>query len=134
MLLQLQKQEIGLRLAAAARGLVYKENIAYMGPVYDKMSIDGNIVRIKFNFTGSGLVAKGDSLTGFAIAGDDHKFYWATGKVTGKNTLEISSPEVRNPVAVRYGWGNNPDDANLYNSADLPASPFRTDKWKGITE
>ena len=71
---------------------------------------------------------------GFAIAGEDHKFYWATGKVTGKNTLELSSPEVKNPVAVRYGWGNNPDDANLYNSADLPASPFRTDTWRGITE
>ena len=56
------------------------------------------------------------------------------GVITGSNTSEVSCPEVPDPVAVRYAWGNNPDDANLYNSAGLPASPFRTDQWKGITE
>ena len=66
--------------------------------------------------------------------GENHQFYYAKAIITGNNTIEVSCPEVQQPVAVRYGWANNPDDANLYNSADLPASPFRTDEWKGITE
>ena len=56
------------------------------------------------------------------------------GNISGKNAVEVSCPEVQHPVAVRYGWGSNPADDNLYNSADLPASPFRTDQWTGITE
>ena len=71
---------------------------------------------------------------GFTIAGNDHKFRWAKASITGPNTIQVFSSEVDTPVAVRYGWGNNPDDVNLYNSEGLPADPFRTDKWKGITE
>jgi len=130
------KQTVGKRLALAALKIAFKQDIPYTGPLYKTMNITGNKVTLTFAETGDGLKIrdKYGYVKGFAIAGDDHKFYWATGKVTGKNTLEVSSTEVKNPVAVRYGWGNNPDDANLYNSANLPASPFRTDKWKGITE
>jgi sialate O-acetylesterase len=73
-------------------------------------------------------------LKGFAVAGENHKFYWAKAVITGISTIEVFCPEVQHPVAVRYGWGNNPEDANLYNIANLPASPFRTDQWRGITE
>ena len=130
------KQTVGKRLALSALKVAFKQDIIYTGPVYKSISINENKAILTFDETGDGLKIKDKYgyVKGFAIAGEDHKFYWATGKVTGKNTLELSSPEVKNPVAVRYGWGNNPDDANLYNSADLPASPFRTDKWKGITE
>ena len=130
------KQTVGKRLALSAFKVAYKQDLTYTGPVYKSMVVSGNKVTLTFDETGDGLKIKDKYgyVKGFAIAGEDHKFYWATGKVIGKNTLEISSPEVKNPVAVRYGWGNNPDDANLYNSADLPASPFRTDNWKGITE
>ena len=100
------------------------------------MKINGNKVTLSFDQVGSGLNIrdKYGYIKGFAVAGEDHKFFWAMGKITAPNTLEVSCPEVQNPVAVRYAWGSNPDDANLYNSADLPASSFRTDKWKGITE
>ena len=121
------KQEIGLRLAKAAEGLVYKEKITYMGPIYEKMKIEENSIRVYFNFTGEGLIGKGDKLTGFAIAGEDKKFVWAEAKIDG-NTIVVSSPEISNPTAVRYGWSKNPP-VNLYNKENLPASPFRTDSW-----
>jgi sialate O-acetylesterase len=130
------KQTVGTRLALSALKIAYKQEVIFSGPVYKTMSISGNKVTLSFDQTGDGLKVKDKYgyLKGFAIAGEDHKFHWANGNVTGKNTLEVSSPEVLLPVAVRFAWGGNPDDANLYNSADLPASPFRTDNWRGITE
>lgn len=121
------KQEIGLRLALAAEAMVYEEKIPYSGPVYSKMKTAGNTIRLNFNHVEGGLVAKGDKLVGFAIAGNDKKFVWADAKIEGE-TIVVSSPEITEPVAVRYGWGDNPK-VNLYNKANLPASPFKTDDW-----
>jgi sialate O-acetylesterase len=121
------KQEIGWRLALAAEGLVYKEKITYMGPIYDKMKVEGNTIRIYFTYTGAGLKTKNEKLTGFAIAGEDKKFVWAEAKIDG-NTIIVSSPEIANPFAVRYAWSKNPP-VSLYNNENLPASPFRTDSW-----
>jgi sialate O-acetylesterase len=73
----------------------------------------------------------GGPLKGFAIAGEDGRFVWADAHVEG-DTVTASSPTILKPVAVRFGWANNPV-ANLYNSAGLPASPFRTDDWPGVT-
>jgi sialate O-acetylesterase len=70
-------------------------------------------------------------LKGFAIAGEDHKFVWADARIE-RDTVIVSSPKISKPVAVRYGWADNPI-VNLYNKAGLPASPFRTDDWPGIT-
>ena len=130
------KQTVGRRLALSALKVAFKQDIIYTGPVYKSMIINGNKAILTFDETGEGLKIrdKYGYIKGFAIAGEDQKFYWGSAKMMGKNTIEVSSPEVKKPLAVRYGWGNNPDDANLYNSADLPASPFRTDTWKGITE
>ena len=130
------KQTVGLRLALAGLKVAYQKDIVYTGPVYQSMNVEGNKVTLTFDQTGSGIKIKDKYgyLKGFAIAGEDHQFHWATGKITGINTLQISSSEVQYPVAVRYAWSNNPEDANLYNSADLPASSFRTDNWKGITQ
>ena len=130
------KQTVGLRLALAGLKVAYQKDIVYTGPVYQSMNVEGNKVTLTFDQTGSGIKIKDKYgyLKGFAIAGEDHQFHWATGKITGVNTLQISSSEVQHPVAVRYAWSNNPEDANLYNSADLPASSFRTDNWKGITQ
>jgi sialate O-acetylesterase len=119
------KQEIGRRLALAALAIAYSEKIVYSGPLYDKMKIEGNSIRLYFTNTGTGLVAKDGDLKGFAIAGEDKKFVSATAKIDG-NTILVSNPEINNPVAVRYGWGSNPL-TNLYNKENLPASPFRTD-------
>ncbi|MEO7984595.1 MAG: sialate O-acetylesterase, partial [Bacteroidota bacterium] len=121
------KQEIGRRLSLAALAIVYGEKIVYSGPIYDKMEISGNNIKVYFKQAGSGLVAKDGELKGFAIAGEDKKFVWANAKIEG-NTLIVSSPEILNPVAVRYGWGNNPV-TSLYNKEKLPASPFRTDSF-----
>jgi sialate O-acetylesterase len=121
------KQEIGLRLSVAARALVYKEKLTYMGPVYNKMNVEGNTIRVKFSSTGQGLVAKGDNVTGFAIAGDDKKFVWANAKID-RTSVIVSSPDVPNPKSVRYGWSKNPP-VNLYNKEGFPTSPFRTDNW-----
>lgn len=130
------KQTVGYRLALSGLKIAYHQNVLHSGPVYRQMVVAGSRIILSFDQAGDGLKIKDKYgyLKGFAIAGEDHKFYWAKAILTGSSTVEISCPEVEHPVAVRYGWGNNPEDANLYNSANLPASPFRTDQWKGITE
>ncbi|MDD4921649.1 MAG: sialate O-acetylesterase, partial [Bacteroidales bacterium] len=126
------KQEVGRRLALAARANTYGEKIAFSGPIYTSSKIEGNKIRISFKHTNDGLKTKdGQPLKGFAMAGSDHKFHWAEATIVG-NEVVVSCPEVPSPLAVRYAWGNNPI-CNLYNGAGLPASPFRTDDWQGIT-
>lgn len=125
------KQEVGRRLALIALSNIYGQKASWSGPLYKSYKKDGNQIRISFTHTAPGLKAKDGALKGFAIAGADHKFHWAKAVISGDEVL-VSSPEVPDPVAVRYGWANNPD-CNLYNGADLPASPFRTDNWQGIT-
>ncbi len=123
------KQDVGKRLALAARALVYGEKIVYSGPIYDSMTVEGSRVRLRFKHVGGGLVAKGQGkLAGFAVAGPDKKFVWADARIDGDNVL-VSSGEVPQPVAVRYAWADNPEGCNLYNKEALPASPFRTDDW-----
>ena len=68
----------------------------------------------------------------FEIAGEDRKWYWADAHVEG-DTVVVSSASVPNPRAVRYAWQSNPG-ATLFNGAGLPAGPFRTDSWPGMTE
>jgi sialate O-acetylesterase len=135
------KQDVGHRLALAARHVAYGQDLAYSGPTYDSLKIDGDKVIVSFKNVGAGLTiaaapstqpsvpqaAPADALQGFAIAGDDHHFVWATAAISG-DTIIVSSPEVKEPKAVRYGWANNPE-VNLYNKDGLPASPFRTDDW-----
>lgn len=122
------KQDVGLRLALAARAKTYGQNIAYSGPIYTGYKIEGNKIRISFSNTDKGLNAKDGKLVGFAIAGLDHKFEWAEAVIDGNDVI-VSSPNVEFPIAVRYGWSINPN-VNLYNGAGLPASPFRTDDWR----
>ena len=129
------KQDVGLRLALAALKTTYGKDIVYSGPVYESMKVDGNKVILSFTNTGSGLMTKDKYgyVKGFAIAGYDKKFFWAKAYIDG-NRVVVFSENVKEPIAVRYGWGHNPDDANLYNKENLPASPFRTDTWRGMTE
>ena len=89
------------------------------------MKIEGNRAILSFGHTGSGMFAKGGELKGFVIGGADGKFVPAKARIAGE-TIEVSSPEVAAPVAVRYGWENVPE-VNLFNKDGLPASPFRTD-------
>ncbi|MBI1929950.1 sialate O-acetylesterase [Candidatus Poribacteria bacterium] len=127
------KQEVGRRLALAAQSIAYGKEVVYSGPIYASMTTEGNKVRLRFMpHTADGLMAKGDEpLKGFAIAGQDHKFVWADARIDG-DTVVVWSDQVPHPVAVRYAWADNPV-CNLYNKAGLPASPFRTDDWPGVT-
>jgi sialate O-acetylesterase len=119
------KQDVGRRLALIALAKTHGKNIEFSGPEYRSMKIEGSRIRLSFDHA-AGLMAKGDKLQGFAIAGADKKFVWADARVEG-DTVVVSSPQVSNPTAVRYAWGNNPV-ANLFNQAGLPAVPFRTDR------
>lgn len=126
------KQTVGQRLSLVARHVAYGENIAYSGPLYQSHKIEGGAIRLTFAHADGGLKARdGGKLTGFAIAGADHKFHWADARIEG-NDIVVSSADVPMPLAVRYAWADNPD-CNLYNGAGLPASPFRTDAWAGLT-
>jgi sialate O-acetylesterase len=126
------KQDVGKRLALAAQKVAYNENTVYSGPTYKSMKKEGSKIIVTFDNVGGGLLAKGGELKEFAIAGPDKKFVWANARIEG-NTVVVSSEGLQNPVAVRYAWANNPDKANLYNKEGLPASPFRTDDWPGLT-
>ncbi|MBI4558199.1 MAG: 9-O-acetylesterase [Candidatus Hydrogenedentes bacterium] len=125
------KQDVGRRLALAARHVAYGEKLVYSGPIYRKMAIENGKIRLWFDHVGGGLVAKGGELRGFAVASEDHKFVWGKAGIEG-DTVVVYSPEAKFPVAVRYAWAANPV-CNLYNQEGLPASPFRTDDWPGIT-
>jgi sialate O-acetylesterase len=124
------KQETGRRLALIALAKTYNENIPYSGPLYKSHVINGNKIELEFTHTDHRLLTKGDTLKGFTVAGADKKFYPANAVIAG-NKVIVNSSNVANPVAVRYAWANNPL-CNLYNGANLPASPFRTDDWDNI--
>ena len=133
--------DVGLRLARWALARDYgQKNLEVSGPLFKALKVEGNKARLAFDHTGTGLMigkkdgrtpataASGEKLKHFAIAGADKKWFWAEAVIDG-NTVTVSSPEVKEPVAVRYAYQMNPDGANLYNKEGLPASPFRTDTW-----
>ncbi len=120
-----RKQPVGARLALAARALSYGERIEYSGPVFDSLRVEGNRAVISFTHLGEGLVAQGDSLKGFTMAGADGKFIPARAVIEG-STVVVTSEKITKAAAVRYGWAMVPD-GNLFNREGLPAVPFRTD-------
>ncbi|MEL7588134.1 MAG: sialate O-acetylesterase [Prolixibacteraceae bacterium] len=126
------KQEVGHRLALAARANTYGEKIDYSGPLYETYRSETGQIRLSFRFNEGLKSADGKTLAGFAVAGPDRKFYWAEAVIEG-NEVVVRSPKVKHPLAVRYAWANNPD-CNLTNRSGLPASPFRTDQWPGVTK
>ncbi|WP_367871239.1 sialate O-acetylesterase [Luteolibacter sp. Populi] len=126
------KQDVGKRLALQALAKTYGKKIVAAGPEFKEARAEGPAMRLSFDSIGGGLVAQGGTLKGFAIAGDDKKFVWADAKIDG-TTILVSSPQVPQPAAVRYAWATNPE-ATLFNQEGLPASPFRTDTWPGITD
>lgn len=125
------KRTVGYRLALNALHGVYGEDVVYSGPTYRSMSVENGTIRLRFDHAEGGLAAKGGKLPAFAIAGADRKWVWADARIDG-DTVVVSSPKVAQPVAVRYAWESNPV-ATLVNGAGLPAVPFRTDDWAGMT-
>jgi sialate O-acetylesterase len=125
----INKQEVGKRLALLAGKMVYDKDVQAAGPFFKSYEIDNDKIIITFSETGLGLATKdGTTVKGFAIAGRNKKFYWADAKIYG-NKVIVSSKKVKNPVAVRYAWADNPE-CNLVNKEGFPAFPFRTDNWK----
>ena len=124
------KQTVGHRLALAARHVAYGESLVYSGPVYRNAEFQGNAARIAFDLQGSKLSVRGggEAVQGFELAGADRRFHPATAKLEG-DAVVVTSDLVAQPVAVRYAWRDNPENANLTNREKLPASPFRSDAW-----
>jgi sialate O-acetylesterase len=92
------------------------------------MAVEGTRIRLKFKNVGGGLISRdGNPLGWFTIAGSDRQFHNAGALIDG-NTVIVSSPVVKSPVAVRFGW-NQIAEPNLSSKAGLPAGPFRTDAW-----
>lgn len=130
------KQEVARRLVLNAFKTTYNKDVVHSGPMYHSVEFKDGKAFVTFTETGSGLEIKDKYgyLKGFTLAGPDQQFHWAQAELSGNNTVVVYSKEVPNPVAVRYGWANNPDDLNLYNKEGLPTNPFRTDEWPGITK
>jgi len=125
------KLDVGRRLAAWALAGTYGQKIIPSGPLLNRYTIEGDKIRIYFKYNTGLKTSDGGPVKGFAMAGEDHRFVWADARIDG-DTVIVSSPTISKPVAVRYGWADNPI-VNLYNAAGFPASPFRTDDWPGIT-
>jgi len=126
------KQDVGKRLALNALAKDYGKSVNFSGPMFKSVQFSGNEATIQFDHA-EGLHSQNGPLKHFQIAGNDQKFVWADAKIEG-NTVIVSSKSIKNPAAVRYAWADNPEGCNLYNAADLPACPFRTDSWKGVTQ
>jgi sialate O-acetylesterase len=123
------KQEVGRRLALWALAKFYgKSELAYSGPIYESMEVEGSRIRVRFQKPDGGLISRdGKPLTWFSIAGADKKFVPATATIEDE-TVVVENAAVTAPLAVRFGWHQNAEP-NLANKAGLPASPFRTDNW-----
>jgi sialate O-acetylesterase len=127
------KVDVARRLVRWALARDYGRDVVYQSPRFDSMEKKDGAILIHFKDVGGGLrTVDAPSLEGFAIAGADHKWVWANAKIIGKDQVEVRSEKVAEPVAVRYAWADNPA-CNLYNTAGLPVTPFRTDDWPGIT-
>jgi sialate O-acetylesterase len=127
------KQDVGLRLAAIALDNVYGKKQIFSGPTYKSQEIKGNQIILTFDNIGEGLLTpNNDELKGFEIAGSDKVFHSAKA-IIKDNKIIVSSTQVQNPVAVRYGWADDDTAINLFNKEKFPASPFRTDNWEMIT-
>ena len=121
------KLDVGKRLAAWALAKEYGKKVIYSGPLYQRIKVEKNRIRIDFKYCGSGLMAAPSDLRGFEIAGVDRQFHPAEAVIRG-NQVVVQSNNVKEPVAVRYAWSNTPT-ATLFNKEGLPASSFRSDDW-----
>jgi sialate O-acetylesterase len=128
------KKLVGERLSLWALHNDYgKKDVVVSGPLFKSMKVDGNKIKIDFDFTGGGLIVRdGRELKEFTIAGEDQNFVPAKAEIEGDKVV-VWSESINKPVAVCFAWKKVPYP-NLFNEAGLPASPFRTDNWKGMTE
>ena len=128
-----RKIEVAKRLSDLALNNTYGlTSIACQSPIYQSSQIDKDKITIQFNNAANGLVAKGESITCFEIAGADKLFYQAQARIVG-STVVVSNKNIKNPIAVRFAF-NNTDMPNLFNKEGLPVNLFRTDNWEVNTD
>lgn len=127
------KQNVGKRLSRWALANEYGIDVPYRSPQYASMEKQGSHVTVTFDYAGGGMDwFDTRQLKGFAVAGEDRKFYWADAKIVAKDKIEVWCDAVADPVSVRYAWADNPV-ANVQNVHGLKLTPFRTDDWPGVT-
>jgi sialate O-acetylesterase len=126
-----KKEPVGHRLSLLARKIAYNQKVEAHGPTLKKVKFKNGKAFVRFDHVGEGLQARTGKVTGFAIAGSDGNFVWANADIDG-DTVVVSHPSVKEPAAVRFGWADYPV-VDLWNSAGLPASPFRTDNFQMVT-
>lgn len=125
------KKDVAYRLAMQARRICYGYTGVSEGPRFATKEVEGSKIRLQFSNVGGGLITKGGDAIGehsFAIAGADGQYHWAEARREG-NTVVVWNDDVREPLHVRYAWGNFPPNPNLYNAEGFPLYPFRTDNW-----
>jgi sialate O-acetylesterase len=125
------KRDVGNRLALSALAETYGKSVVGSGPWFRSITVEDGRIRIRFDHTDGGLQMKGPATRSFAVAGNDRKFTWGQAVIDG-DSIVVSSSAIQQPVAIRYAWDANPE-ACLYNGAGLPAAPFRSDDWPGVT-
>src|SRR5690606_27812899 len=124
---------VGDRLARWALARQYAVEVGYASPRLESFEVKEGKAVVTLSHCEAGLMNLDvPEVLGFTLAGEDKKWYPATGKIIGKNQVEVTSPDVPHPVAVRYAWADNPK-VNLYTRQGLPVTPFRSDDWPGIT-
>lgn len=128
----IDKRPVGERLALLALASHYGKSVVSRGPEFIRAETLPGALRLHFTHIDGGLELRKNDSPGFAVAGEDRRWFWATAKLDG-DTLLVSSPDVPQPIAVRYAWQANPP-ATLFNGAGLPAAPFRTDDWPVSTQ
>lgn len=126
------KVQPGERLALCALGEYYGRKVPHAGPTLSSVEHVPGALKLHFDHAEGGLMVKGEKLGEFSVAGEDRGWYWADARIEG-DTVIVTSKSVPDPKAVRYAWQSNPA-ATLFNGAGLPAAPFRTDEWPGITD
>ncbi len=126
------KRDVGYRLAGVALAQTYRKKLEYYGPMFSKMEAKTGSITLRFSHAAGLRTVDGKAPKSFSIAGADRKFYWADATIQD-NAIVLRSSSVPNPVAARYAWDMDPE-VNLVNASGLPAFPFRTDNWPGLTD
>jgi len=129
------KQDVGMRLALQALAKTYGKEFPHEAPMVDAVEFQDSRVHISWKHAYGGLTVKNryGHVNGFEVAGDDRRFYYARAWMEHGKVV-VTCDKVAKPVAVRYGWSDDPADLNLFNSAGLPANPFRSDDWPRKTQ
>jgi sialate O-acetylesterase len=129
---------VGKRLARWALAKTYGKKISFSGPLFKSATVNGDSMRVEFEHTDGGLMSARKeglavpmptpdvALAHFELADESGNWHPAQASING-HVVVVHSPTVTKPRAVRYACSGAPANANLYNQAGLPASPFCSD-------